>query len=261
MYFKKKTFWPIVLLFFFCFGCTEDLVPEQTQSVIQVSTIDALLQGVFDGETTLTTLAGMGDFGIGTFNSLDGEMIFQNGIFYQIKADGKIYQPTGNTKTPFATVTYFDPEITAPVSAFTYPSLKAAIDSLQASTNLFYAIQVHGNFRSIKTRSVPAQQKPYPTLVEVTAHQPIFEAQSVSGTLSGFYCPPFVAGINVPGYHLHFLSDDENFGGHVLEFELEDGRLQLDQIPKFQLYLPEEGSFLDTNLSGDLSGDLNDVEG
>jgi acetolactate decarboxylase len=250
----------LVLLFLMGFSCVKE--ESKPQEIVQISTIDALMQGVFDGSTLLSELTGMGDFGIGTFNALDGEMTFLNGVFYQVKSDGKVYEPdVHSTKTPFATVTCFHPEWTRPVSSLDYDSLKDTIDSLQTSANLFYAIQVKGNFSYVKTRSVPAQVKPYPTLAEVAAHQPEFEAHSISGTLAGFYCPPYVTGINVTGYHLHFISDDKQFGGHVLELELQEGTLQLDQVSRFRLILPEDGDFLDADLTEDLSDELEDVEG
>ena len=55
---------------------------HRQQKLVQVSTIDALLQGVYDGNTSLQTLGKYGDFGIGTFNGLDGEMILLEGHFY-----------------------------------------------------------------------------------------------------------------------------------------------------------------------------------
>jgi len=250
-----------LLLVFLVLGCTKEETEIQEQTVVQVSTIDALMQGVYDGNTTLSDLSEWGNFGIGTFNQLDGEMLLLDGNFYQIKADGHIYKPEKTTGTPFSTVTFFNPEVNYNVASFSYPKLKATINSLFLSTNLFYAIKLHGTFHSIKTRSVPAQSKPYPPLIEVTANQPEFEAESVTGTLSGFYCPPFVTGINVPGYHLHFISDELDFGGHVLEFELDNGLLELDQINNFKLFLPSDGDFLETNLNEDLSGDLEQVEG
>ncbi|QGY43633.1 acetolactate decarboxylase [Maribellus comscasis] len=261
-YFTLQNICLSLFLFLFFSGCSkEEVQGTNEQIVVQISTIDALLQGVFDGETTLNKLTSSGDFGIGTFNSLDGEMLFYNGTFYQIKGDGKIYKPAGDTKTPFSTITYFAPEVNYNLNSFSYEELKNTIDTLIASPNLFYAIRLQGNFNYVKTRSVPAQQKPYPPLVEVTANQPEFEIQSVSGTLCGYYCPPFVTGINVPGYHLHFISEDETFGGHVLEFELDEGTLDLDQITNFKLILPGEGEFLNTDLNADLSGDLEEVEG
>lgn len=231
------------------------------QKLVQVSTIDALLQGVYEGNTSLQTLGKYGDFGIGTFNGLDGEMILLDGQFYQIKADGKIYYPESNVLTPFASVTNFEPGKEYQLNKLSYSELKAIIDSLAASPNLFYAIKLRGTFERVKTRSVPMQQKPYPPLVRVTESQPEFEVVNVSGTLVGFYCPPYVTGLNVPGYHLHFLSDDKIFGGHLLAFELKSGLLQIDQINEFSLMLPTDEHFLKTSLDEDLSEDLQKAEG
>lgn len=261
--FRFRFLFPSIVLFLslsiLISACSKE--EEQAQTIIQISTIDALLQGVYDGTTPLSKLASYGNFGIGTFHALDGEMILLDGKFYQVKADGKVYRPESSVLSPFATVTNFNPEIKFEVSEMSYTGLKEAIDTLMLSSNLFYALKLHGSFKRVKTRSVPMQEKPYRPLVEVTANQPEFETESVSGTLSGFYCPPFVTGINVPGYHLHFLSDDLNFGGHVLEFELLNGELFLDQVNNFKLILPEEGGFLETDLTNDLTGDLENVEG
>ena len=247
------------ILFLLVFSCSKE--KNGRQSIVQVSTIDALMQGVYDGTTSLSGLKRYGNFGIGTFNALDGEMIFLDDSFYQVKADGKIYKPLQSVLSPFATVTFFDPETKRDISATSYTNLKPAIDSLMYTSNYFYAIKLHGTFHRVKTRSVPSQHKPYPPLVKVTVNQPEFESQSVTGTVSGFYCPPFVTGINVPGYHLHFLSDKRDFGGHILEFELEKGVLWLDKISDFRLILPENGSFQVTDLTKDLSKELKKVEG
>lgn len=251
----------VCVLLIFLFACSEEDLPKQEQTVVQISTIDALLTGVYDGETTLSQLAGWGDFGIGTFNALDGEMVLLDGTFYQVKGSGEIIRPVGSTQTPFATVTFFQPESSYRVAELDYAGLKTVIDNHLVSANLFFAIRIEGTFRFVKTRSVPAQEKPYPPLVEVTANQPEFETDSVSGTLSGFYCPPFVTGINVPGYHLHFISDDEAFGGHVLAFEMTEGVLEIDRINNFELILPSDNDFLEADLTGDLTNELEDVEG
>lgn len=249
------------LTLFILSACEEGHQPVQPQSLVQISTINALMTGVYDGETTLQELSGRGDFGIGTFNALDGEMVLHNGAFYQIKSDGSINKPHEQTMTPFATVTFFEPEISFDLSASSYPELKSTLDNLLQSPNLFYAIRIDCTMNYIKTRSVPAQSKPYPPLVEITATQPEFEASHISGTLLGFYCPSFVSGVNVPGYHLHFLSDNEAFGGHVLEFDMEKGVLSLDQIADFRVSLPEDGDFLINNVSEDMSEDLSAMEG
>ena len=45
------------------------------------------------------------------------------------------------------------------------------------------------------------------------------------GTLVGVRCPSWVGGLNVPGYHWHFLSEDRTVGGHVLDCRVLEGRV------------------------------------
>src|SRR5665647_3590613 len=68
----------------------------------QVSTINALLQGVYDGVIPIGELETHGDFGIGTFDGLEGEMLALDGNYYQIKTDGIAYPVSENMTTPFA---------------------------------------------------------------------------------------------------------------------------------------------------------------
>ena len=234
-------------------------VPDQ--SLFQISTIDALMQGVYDGSMTLSELAAKGDFGIGTLNTLNGELVLENGQFFQVKADGKVYRPSGETQTPFASVVRFAPEDSLEVHDLDFPKLKQLIDSLMGSPNYFYAIRLEGKFESVHTRSVPAQQKPYPELVEVTRHQPEFDIPETDGKLTGFFSPEFVKGINIVGYHLHFLSDDKKRGGHLLGFRLKSGLLKLDRIRKFEMLLPESGAFQKSEFKTDRSEQVKEVEG
>ncbi len=62
---------------------------QHPDSVIyQTSLMSALLSGVYEGETTIADLLAHGDFGLGTFNELDGEMIAFSSQVYQLRADG-----------------------------------------------------------------------------------------------------------------------------------------------------------------------------
>ena len=89
---------------------------EIDQEVIyQVSTIDALLQGSCEGTMTFGEVKKHGDFGIATFDSLDGEMIALGGDFYQIKADGQVVAVTDDMTTPFGSVTFFSQDCTFPI--------------------------------------------------------------------------------------------------------------------------------------------------
>ena len=231
-------------------------------TITQTSTIDALLAGVYDGQTSCAQLLDHGNLGIGTFDHLDGEMILLDGVLYQIKSDGKVYRPDGSLTTPFAAACWFSPDETFGLqNPVTYDGIKKILDKRFPNQNLFCAIKIHGRFKSVHTRSVPIQKKPYPPLAEVTAHQPEFNATNISGTIVGFRCPPFVKGINVPGYHLHFLSDAKNFGGHLLGFEIEKGQCAVDVCNQFVLILPENQETLKSvDLSKDRSKELERVE-
>jgi len=231
-------------------------------TVAQTSTIDALLAGVYDGNMTCRELLEYGDFGLGTFDHLDGEMAVLDGEVYQVKADGKVYTPSETITTPFATVCDFNPDYTLPLAKGTdYEALKKCVNTAVPNRNIFCAIKVTGVFRKMKTRSVPRQQKPYPPLVEVTKNQPVFNMENISGTIIGFRSPPFVTGINVPGYHLHFISDDHGTGGHILSFELVSGVSELDICNRFLLILPEKGEGLENlDLSKNRSDELQNVE-
>src|ERR671913_1256970 len=77
--------------------------------LFQTSTIDALLEGRYDGDVTFAELEGRGDFGLGTLEALDGEMIALDGGFYQVKSDGRAYAIDRRARTPFAVVTFFEP--------------------------------------------------------------------------------------------------------------------------------------------------------
>ena len=152
---------------------------QKNDVVFQSSTINALLKGIYDGDVTFGELKRNGDFGLGTFNGLDGEMIGLAGTFYQIKADGVAYPVEDSVKTPFSVVSFFAPDDTLELdTADSYTQLKRHIDGLLPSQNIFYAIRIDGNFKYIKTRSVPGQQKPYPPLVEVVKEQSVFEFQN-----------------------------------------------------------------------------------
>ncbi|NLX27034.1 MAG: acetolactate decarboxylase [Lentisphaerae bacterium] len=239
-------------------GCTTP--PKNT--VYQISTIDALLAGVYDGHLSCEELVEHGDFGIGTFDRLNGEMLVLDGEVFQVKADGKIYRPALSETTPFATVCQFDLDRSFPVdSEMDFDGLKALLDQQFSNQNLFYAIKLTGTFSAMKTRSVPAQQKPYPPLSEVTKTQPEFEIGNVSGTIVGFRCPPYVDGINVAGYHLHFLSDDQTQGGHILSFTLKEGTCEVDELNLLELNLPKDAEmFAEIDLSQDRSAELQQVE-
>ena len=260
-----RSLFPVAFVFVLMMfsGCS---VPQEHRNnkdvLFQSSTINALLAGVYDGDMTFQTLRQHGDFGLGTVNRLDGEMIGLDGKFYQIKTDGKAYLIPDTMKTPFAEVTFFHPETTLQItdSIGSYDQLKSYLKKMIPGKNIFYAFKIEGIFSFIKTRSVPRQQKPYLPLVDVVKHQTTFEFHQVKGTMVGFWCPAFMKGINVPGYHFHFITADRKAGGHVLASSMQNVTVNIDPISSFYMVLPQSKAFDNIDLTGGKQKELEKVE-
>jgi acetolactate decarboxylase len=250
-----------MLLLYSGVGCANNPVIDR-ETLFQVSTINALMDGSYDGVMSLGALGKYGDFGIGTFEKLDGEMIETDGAFYQVRADGKAYLKSGSVLTPFACVTFFDTDREEKLAqGLEYPQLQKFLDERLPTANIFYAVKIEGTFSYIKTRSVPPQEKPYPPLDEVTRNQSVFEFRNVEGTIIGFRCPPYVTGVNVPGYHLHFLTKNKDAGGHVLELTVLEAKASIDDTSAFFMHLPGHGSdFYKLDLAQQKQGELEKVE-
>jgi len=229
--------------------------------LFQVSTIDALMSGLFDGVLSVKELKRHGDFGVGTFDALDGEMVMLEGRAWQVASDGVARRVEDARLTPFAAVTFFDRDQTAKIEQeLDLKALSAYLDSLLTTKNVFCAIRLDATFAYVKTRSVPRQTKPYPTLAQVAAHQPTFEFSDVRGTIVALRCPYFVAGANVPGYHFHFIDEQRTRGGHLLECRLTNGTVSLDLTPDFTLRLPQTPEFYRQPLGPDSGQGLEKVE-
>jgi len=210
-------------------------------TLFQTSTIDALLEGSYEGDVSFAELGACGDFGLGTLDALDGEMICLDGTFYQIKSDGGAYAVDRNARTPFAVVTTFEPDVSQTLSnPMNFEALCDYVEEVIGGGAVCCAVRVDGRFEYVKTRSVPRQRKPYPPLVEVVQNQPTFELPDVFGSLVGFRFPDYAQGLNVSGYHFHFITADRSAGGHVLGCRLTHGELQIDREGDLQLELPPD---------------------
>lgn len=235
---------------------------EKGDTLYQVSTISALLNGVYDRVITTGELVRYGDLGIGTFEGLDGEMVVLDGIVYKVAGTGAVTTVRADEGVPFAVVTHFDTDRRLAVSAV--PSLEKLYQLLQprlGNRNMFYAVRIEGEFEYVKTRSVHKQQKPYPPLAAVTPSQAVFEKTGpVKGTLVGFWSPDFAQGLNVSGFHLHFLSDDRKFGGHLLDCRIKKAAVAIDDTHEFYMVLPVSSDFQNADLAKDWHDDIAKVE-
>jgi len=234
---------------------------DERDVLYQVSTINALMKGVYEGEVPVSELSEHGDIGIGTFDALDGEMVVIDGTFYKMRVDGKAYPAEISEKTPFAVLTFFDSDNRLDINDVTsLDILKKELDKLLPSKNLIYAFRVDGTFERVKFRTVARQDKPYRVLAEVVEDEKIFELDNVKGTLVGFKFPSFINGMNVPGYHFHFISEDRSTGGHLLDCVLRRAVAHVDVTPGFFLVFPENGDFLTRDLAAASGNDLAKVE-
>jgi hypothetical protein len=103
-------------------------------TLFQISTGTALVEGVHDKAITVGDLRSHGDFGLGTFEGLDGEMVVLDGHFYQAHFDGRITEAPDSAAVPFAVVTNFSPQHRASLSAIgSIDALTAALDGLRRS--------------------------------------------------------------------------------------------------------------------------------
>ena len=227
---------------------------DHAHEYFQTSLLSAVMRGVYDGDTTIATLLEHGDFGLGTFNALDGEMIVLDGIAYRLTGDGRASVAPGDALTPYAAVMRFEPDtglsVETPVDK---PAFEAGLDSLADSPNLFYAVRFTGRIDRIRFRNVLRQEKPYKPLLDVVKSQAEFERRAMTGTILGFRCPDYAVGIGVPGYHLHFISQDRSTGGHVLDYRLGAGRLEIDPTSSLHVELPETRAFAEANLTAGAS--------
>jgi acetolactate decarboxylase len=231
-------------------GCGAQAQADDT--LYQYATLNALMAGVYDGSLTIGELGQHGDQGLGTVNRLDGEMVMIDGQAYRVGYDGTAAPLGDDVLTPFAVVTDFGADISLPTGgSITFDELKAAIDKARPTANLPFAIRIDGTFSYMRTRSVPAQTKPYVPLATALEKQSEFEFTNVKGTVVGFWLPAYMNGPNATGYHLHFLTADRKAGGHVLDCRPADVTVMLDETSEWVVELPTDGDFPSTELSQD----------
>ena len=229
-------------------------VPLHT--LFQVSTSGALVQGVYERAVSSKLLLNYGDFGLGTFENLDGEMVVLDGAIYQVRSDGKVLKIIDDVGTPFAVVTHFVADQDRTIeNVSNFEELTGLCDRYRDSDNLFYAFRIDGRFAHIHTRAMRETRDGLP-LAKSAAIQPEFDFTDVDGTLVGVWAPQFSSALNIAGYHFHFLSEDRTKGGHLLECRGGNLRVRVERLNDFHLSLPESEEFLRADLTKDPSKDL-----
>lgn len=241
--------------------CLAKALGLEHHTLYQVSTSAALVQGVYQGCVTVGKIKEHGNFGLGTYDELDGEGLMLDGHVYQALGDGSVIEPADSATAPFWVSAEFEADRNAVIdSVSNWEELCAHIDLLRRSENLFTAIRIDGIFDEIHYR-VACKSAPGTDLVTATSHQAEFTLKNVQGTLLGFWAPTYARTFNIPGYHLHVLSGDHQHGGHVLGIQAKNLKLQVMDADNLIMALPESPGFLKADLSGDPSLALSKAEG
>lgn len=223
------------------------LLDPREHAVFLSAPVDAMMKGLYEENTTIGELKRHGDFGLGTFNDLDGEMVMLDGRVYQLQDDGCAHPVDDDVQTPFACVTFFEPTTVEEIDEeLDYIGFRNLLDRLIASENMFFALRMDGEFKRVSGWTVPRQEN-YSPIAEVKPTP--FNFQDAAGTLAGFYSPRFIKSLVIPGYHLHFLSADRKKGGHLHQCEPKRLRVCVQFIAKLELNLPITVDYLTAKLT------------
>jgi len=227
---RKKYFYFSFLLFILNINLC------QASTLVQIGNTSAVLSGVTEGNTSISELKQYGNFGLGTFNNIAGEMIVLDSNVYQIGENGKTILADLKWKTPYAEIIHFSPKLFDHLNTIAnYRTLKKIIYVKLNNKNIPYAIYVKGQFPYLKLRS----RSPRSALDTKNKIEKTYDLKQINGTLVGYWFPEYLMNLTVPGFHFHFISDDKKQSGHVLDLKIEKANFALKEINKIELQFPQ----------------------
>jgi alpha-acetolactate decarboxylase len=230
--------------------------------IYQYSLVNALMAGVSESGISTSTLLSKGNHGLGTFVRMDGELLLLDDKVYQLQSHGKIREASPTDQIPYAVCTRFVPEQTLHVKLEDKNAVDKILEGVNPNMeNLFMAYRITGKFSHNKCRTVKGQEYAGQPLSELGQTQFIGEYKDVKGTVVGFRSPKAWQGFFVAGEHLHFISDDRTFGGHVLEITAEEEvKFEVATVANVHIELPRTEAFGKAKMQTDDEG-LRSVEG
>ena len=246
-------------------GCVKDASETNNrESINQVSLLQGLTFGDYNGSLSAKEVKALGDTGIGTFDGLNGELVMLDGVIYRAAGDGSVEAVPDTETIPFCDVTFFDnDESHALTDIQDINALKEALDQKvdEFGSNRFYMVRIDGTFKEMNVRSELSQTKPYEPLAKVLeTDQTFFDYTDIKGTVVGLYCPSYMDRLNAVGWHFHFISYDRKYGGHMLNLKFDSAEAKWDYTDGFSMVLPENEMFNDFDLTVDQSDDIKRVE-
>ena len=223
--------------------------------VYQISLLQALVSGYYDGIISVKELKKKGDVAIGTFLGADGELIMFDNIVYKAKIDGNVVIASDDETIPFSNATKFIKGDKIIVSCNNIAELKDTLNNYRNEyQNLFIIIKINGLFKQITVRSLPKQNKPYKPLDYIVENeQKVYNHSNIEGTVVGFCSPKFMKDLNTTDYHMHFIDSNKKVGGHVLDLSFDKLDIEISLKNEFELILSKDKDYLnrDFNKSND----------
>ena len=136
---------------------------QEPVKLFQYNTLGALMAGLYGGTMTVGELLEYGDLGLGTLDSIDGELIVLDGKAYQAKGSGEqpeIVEVAPDALIPYAAVVPHQAEVIFRQRfEMTDKELEKRIESYYDGENLFRSIKIHGEFSQMHVRMM---SKPVP---------------------------------------------------------------------------------------------------
>lgn len=212
--------------------------PEH-EVVHQLQLAHVLLDGEYQGVATLAEVLSEGNFGLGTVDHLDGEMVIVDGEPWQIDWHGRAHLLPLSTRTPFAVVASMHPVRRIEIEDAGWEEVATTIEQLIDDPSAVVLVRLEGIFTSALMRSVPPQTPPYRPFNEVASHDEVrWTVAPFAGVLVGFRFPDLTPGATIAGLHLHGLDDQRTTGGHVHDFHVDNAVLTLGVSHDVTAHLP-----------------------
>ena len=232
------------------------------KKITQFGLASSFLLGLYDDEFTFEQLAEQGDFGHGTFNAIDGEMIAIEGVFYRADVNGDISTVEPNRKTPIATVTHFKPDHVFQLENInSYTQFQHQCIHQFCKKNRPYAIRIDALFELVSARSESAQKKPYESIkTSIPKAQHSFSFVQTTGSLVGYYIPDVYQSMIIAGFHFHYINDTRTKGGHVFDFKCDTATVSIQYCTKLDVLLPLSSQFDEMNLNQEIADELRIAE-
>lgn len=231
----------------------------------QVSTLQALALGFSKSVITVEELLEHGNLGLGTFEDVDGEMIVIDGKCYRAQNNGDVIPAENERGVPFASVCHFQSNRLEELGKMeTIEQLKTWLTlriEEDFGLNSMYAVRIDGEFSKVDARSESGTKAHHVTLKDaLSVTQKAFVFENIKGSLVCVYYPDYMDGINAAGWHLHFLSEDKQHGGHVFDLSLTQGNAAFCRITSVEVRIPDTPAFDTYALKGASQEEIKSVE-